>query len=160
MGNNILSISSQPSFLLDAIVIIDPATFPSRPYLCCSHNKLLNYDKRVGVAFVPVTSSVNPTLPLKSAKLVAPVTSSVNPTLSLKRASVVDLIPSSIDPTLPKALMTNFLMAQVEKLLELLNSLILSSVDNTATIEKETMQFVVICLQVSQEKVVFFQTQT
>jgi hypothetical protein len=48
-----------------------------------------------------ITSLVNPTLPLMSAKVVVLVTSSVNPTLPLKSAKVVDPIPSSIDPTLP-----------------------------------------------------------
>jgi hypothetical protein len=48
-----------------------------------------------------ITSSVNPTPPLMSAKVVSPVTSSVNPTLPLKSVKVVDPVPPSIDPTLP-----------------------------------------------------------
>jgi hypothetical protein len=51
-------------------------------------------------------------------------------------------------------------MARVEELLELLNTLILSSVDNTVTIDKTTLQSVVTCLQVSQAKVTLLQTQT
>jgi hypothetical protein len=53
-----------------------------------------------------------------------------------------------------------FKMAQVEELLELLNTLILSFVDNTVTIDKTTLQFVVTCLQVSQAKAALLQTQT
>jgi hypothetical protein len=51
-------------------------------------------------------------------------------------------------------------MARVEELLELLNTLILSSVDNTVTIDKTTLQSVVTCLQVSQAKATLLQTQT
>jgi hypothetical protein len=51
-------------------------------------------------------------------------------------------------------------MARVEELLELLNTLILSSVDNTITIDKTTLQYVVTCLQVSQAKAALLQTQT
>jgi hypothetical protein len=51
-------------------------------------------------------------------------------------------------------------MAQIEELLELLNTLILYSVDNTITIEKTTLQSVVTCLQFSQAKVALLQTQT
>jgi hypothetical protein len=51
-------------------------------------------------------------------------------------------------------------MARVEELLELLNTLILSSMDNTIPTEKTTLQFVVTCLQISQEKAILLQTQT
>jgi hypothetical protein len=51
-------------------------------------------------------------------------------------------------------------MARVDELLELLNTLILSSVDNTITTDKATLQSVVTCLQVSQAKVALLQTQT
>jgi hypothetical protein len=49
----------------------------------------------------PVTSSVNPTLPLRSAKVTDPVPSSVSPTLHPKSAKVVALVTSSVNPTLP-----------------------------------------------------------
>jgi hypothetical protein len=48
-----------------------------------------------------VTSSVNPTLPLRSAKVTDPVPSSVSPTLHPKSAKVVALVTSSVNPTLP-----------------------------------------------------------
>jgi len=51
-------------------------------------------------------------------------------------------------------------MAQVEELLELLNTIILSSMDNTIALDKTTLQFVVTCLQVSQEKTTLLQTQS
>jgi hypothetical protein len=50
-------------------------------------------------------------------------------------------------------------MARVEELLELLNTLILSSMDVTITIDKTTLQSVVMCLQVSQAKATLLQTQ-
>jgi hypothetical protein len=49
----------------------------------------------------PVTSSVNPTPPLTSVKVVSLVTSSVNPTPPLKSAKVVVMVPPSVDPTTP-----------------------------------------------------------
>jgi hypothetical protein len=51
-------------------------------------------------------------------------------------------------------------MAQIDELLELLNTLILSTVDNMVTIDKETLQSILTCLQVSQAKVELLQTQT
>jgi hypothetical protein len=48
-----------------------------------------------------IPSSIDPTPPLTSAKVVAPVPSMANPTLPLKSDNVVDLIPSSVNPTLP-----------------------------------------------------------
>jgi hypothetical protein len=51
-------------------------------------------------------------------------------------------------------------MAQVEKLLELLNTIILSSMDNIVTTDKATLQSIVTCLQVSQAKEALLQTQT
>jgi hypothetical protein len=51
-------------------------------------------------------------------------------------------------------------MARVEELLELLNTLILSSMDNTITIDKTTLQSIVTYLQVMQAKVALLQTQT
>jgi hypothetical protein len=50
-------------------------------------------------------------------------------------------------------------MAQIYELLELLNTLILYIVDNMVTIDKETVQYVLTCLQVSQAKVELLQTQ-
>jgi hypothetical protein len=44
---------------------------------------------------------VNPTPPLRSAKMVSLVTSSVNPTPPLKSANVVNLVFPSVDPTPP-----------------------------------------------------------
>jgi hypothetical protein len=52
-----------------------------------------------------------------------------------------------------------FKMARVEELLELLNTLILSSMDNTVTIDKTTLHSIVTCLHVSQAKVGLLQTQ-
>jgi hypothetical protein len=51
-------------------------------------------------------------------------------------------------------------MAQVEELLELLNTLILSSMENIVTIEKTTLYFVVTDLQVTQAKSSMVQTHT
>jgi hypothetical protein len=51
-------------------------------------------------------------------------------------------------------------MARVVELLELLNTLILSSVGNTVRIDKTTLQLVVTCLHVSQAKATLLQTQT
>jgi hypothetical protein len=51
-----------------------------------------------------------------------------------------------------------FKIARVEELLELLNTIILSSLDNTVTTNKTTLQIVVTCLQVSQAKVALLQT--
>jgi hypothetical protein len=51
-------------------------------------------------------------------------------------------------------------MALAEGLLELLNTLILSFVDNTVTIDKTTLQSIVTCLQVLQAKETILQTQT
>jgi hypothetical protein len=51
-------------------------------------------------------------------------------------------------------------MARVEELLELLNTLILSSVDNKITIDKENLQSVVTYLHVMQTKEGLLQTQT
>jgi hypothetical protein len=48
----------------------------------------------------------------------------------------------------------------MEKLLELLNTRILSSVENTITTGKATLQSIVTCLQVSQDKVALLQTHT
>jgi hypothetical protein len=53
-----------------------------------------------------------------------------------------------------------FKMVQVEELLELLNTLILSFVDNTVTINKTTLHSVVTSLQVMQFKAALLQTQT
>jgi hypothetical protein len=49
----------------------------------------------------PVTSLVNPTLPLRSAKVTDPVLSSVSPTLHPKSAKVISLVTSLVNPTLP-----------------------------------------------------------
>jgi len=51
-------------------------------------------------------------------------------------------------------------MAQVEELLKLLNTLILSYVDNTITIVKTNLHYVVTCLQVTQAIATLLQTQT
>jgi hypothetical protein len=51
-------------------------------------------------------------------------------------------------------------MARIDELLELLNTLILSTVDNMVTTDKATLQSVLTCLQVSQAKVELLQTQT
>jgi hypothetical protein len=51
-------------------------------------------------------------------------------------------------------------MVHIEELLDLLNNVILSSLDNTVTIEKTTLQSVVTCLQVMQAKVALLQTHT
>jgi hypothetical protein len=51
-------------------------------------------------------------------------------------------------------------MAQINELLELINTLILSSVGNTVTNDKINLQSVIKCLQVSQDKVALLQTQT
>jgi hypothetical protein len=48
-----------------------------------------------------VLSSIDPTPPLTSAKVVAPITLSVNPTLPLRSAQVTDIVPSLVIPTLP-----------------------------------------------------------
>jgi hypothetical protein len=51
-----------------------------------------------------VTSPVNPTPPLTSAKVVDPVLPSVNPTPPLRSFKVTDPVPSSVSPTLhPKS---------------------------------------------------------
>jgi hypothetical protein len=49
----------------------------------------------------PVPSSVSPTLPLKSAKVVDPVSPSVNPVPPLRNFKVTNPVPSSVSPTLP-----------------------------------------------------------
>jgi hypothetical protein len=51
-------------------------------------------------------------------------------------------------------------MARIDELLELLNTLILSTNDNMVTTDKETLQSILTCLQVSQAKVELLQTQT
>jgi hypothetical protein len=51
-------------------------------------------------------------------------------------------------------------MARIDGLLELLNTLILSTDDNVVTTDKEIIQSILTCLQVSQAKVEVFQTQT
>jgi hypothetical protein len=48
-----------------------------------------------------VSSSVSPTLPLKSAKVVGPVFPSIDAIPPLKNVKVTDPIPSSVSPTLP-----------------------------------------------------------
>jgi hypothetical protein len=49
----------------------------------------------------PVPSSVKPSLHIKSEpKVVAMITSSIDPTPPLKSAKVVSLVPSLVDPTL------------------------------------------------------------
>jgi hypothetical protein len=50
-------------------------------------------------------------------------------------------------------------MVQVEELLEILNTLILSFVDNTITIDKITLQSIVTCLHVLQAKTSLLQNQ-
>jgi hypothetical protein len=49
----------------------------------------------------PVPSSVSPTLPLKSAKVVDPVSPSIDPIPPLRNVIVNDLVPSLVSPTLP-----------------------------------------------------------
>jgi hypothetical protein len=49
----------------------------------------------------PTPSSVSPTLPLKSAKVVDPVFPSVYPIPPLRNVEVTDPVPSSVSPTLP-----------------------------------------------------------
>jgi len=51
-------------------------------------------------------------------------------------------------------------MARIDKLLELLNTLILTFMDNIVTIDKETLLSILTCLQVSQAKVRLLQTHT
>jgi hypothetical protein len=51
-------------------------------------------------------------------------------------------------------------MAQIDELLELLNTLILSTIDNMVTIDKATLQSILTCLQASQAKVELLQIQT
>jgi hypothetical protein len=48
-----------------------------------------------------VLSSINPTLPLRSAKVVNPFSPSVDPIPPLRNVKVTDPIPSSVSPTLP-----------------------------------------------------------
>jgi hypothetical protein len=51
-------------------------------------------------------------------------------------------------------------MARIDELLELLNTLILSSVDNTVTIDIATFTDVLTCLQDSQNKIKFLQLES
>jgi hypothetical protein len=51
-------------------------------------------------------------------------------------------------------------MAQIDELIELLNTLILSIVDNTITIDKATHTNVLTCLQGSQDKIEFLQLES
>jgi len=51
-------------------------------------------------------------------------------------------------------------MARIDELLELLNTLILSIVDNTVTIDKATLTNVLTCLQDSQDKIKFLQLES
>jgi hypothetical protein len=51
-------------------------------------------------------------------------------------------------------------MAQIDELLELLNTLILSYVENTVTIDIETLTDVLTCLQDSQEKIKFLKLES
>jgi hypothetical protein len=51
-------------------------------------------------------------------------------------------------------------MAQIDELLELLNTLILYFVDNKFTINETTLQYVVTSLQVSQAKATLLQNHT
>jgi hypothetical protein len=74
-----------------------------------------------------VSSSVDPTLPLKSeVKVVDLVPSSVDPTLPLKSEIKWILIPSSVDPTLP-------LESDIHQVIDLIPS----SVDPTLPLESE-----------------------
>ena len=47
------------------------------------------------------SSSVSPTLPLKSAKVVDPVFPSIDPITPLRNVEVTDPVPSLVSPTLP-----------------------------------------------------------
>jgi hypothetical protein len=51
-------------------------------------------------------------------------------------------------------------MARIDELLELLNTLILSSVDNTVTTDIATLTDVLTCLQDSQDKIKFLQLES
>ena len=51
-------------------------------------------------------------------------------------------------------------MDRIDDLLELMNTLILSFVDNTVTIDKATLQSILTCLQASQAKTELLQVQT
>jgi hypothetical protein len=92
----------------------------------------------------PVTSSIDPTLHIKSEpKVTDPVLSSISLTLHLKSAKVVDLVPPSVDPTPPlkSAKVVDPVPPSVNptpplKSAKVVN-LILSSVDHTLPIESK-----------------------
>jgi hypothetical protein len=51
-------------------------------------------------------------------------------------------------------------MDLIDELLELLNTLILSTIDNMVTTDKQTLQYILTCLKTSQDKVELLQIQT
>jgi hypothetical protein len=83
---NLVSSSIEPQ-----TQVVDPVPSSISPTL---------HQKSVTQVFDPVPSSFSPTLHPKSAKVVAPFTSLVNPTLPLRSAKVTDPVPSSVSPTL------------------------------------------------------------